>query len=142
MLYLPFMSCCFCYGHSHSWQWQNSITIAGVGCDAKVALEIHNLREENPEKFYNQVITNYARFRFKWSSRSLANRLHVHIFFFLFSFRYMYLNFCDRYFGTGRCSVGQWNLCIYLAKWSIFCYYYFFIKQTEAFNSARCTSSH
>ncbi|GKA77808.1 diacylglycerol kinase 1 [Tanacetum coccineum] len=26
----------------------------GVGCDAKVALEIHNLREENPEKFYNQ----------------------------------------------------------------------------------------
>lgn len=27
----------------------------GVGCDAKVALEIHNLREENPEKFYNQV---------------------------------------------------------------------------------------
>ncbi|KAL6584160.1 Diacylglycerol kinase [Orobanche minor] len=24
------------------------------GCDAKVALEIHNLREENPEKFYNQ----------------------------------------------------------------------------------------
>lgn len=29
---------------------------AGVGCDAKVALDIHNLREENPEKFYNQVI--------------------------------------------------------------------------------------
>lgn len=27
----------------------------GVGCDAKVALDIHNLREENPEKFYNQV---------------------------------------------------------------------------------------
>ncbi|PHU24011.1 Diacylglycerol kinase 1 [Capsicum chinense] len=27
----------------------------GVGCDAKVALEIHNMREENPEKFYNQV---------------------------------------------------------------------------------------
>ncbi|KAK4362285.1 hypothetical protein RND71_017526 [Anisodus tanguticus] len=26
----------------------------GVGCDAKVALEIHNMREENPEKFYNQ----------------------------------------------------------------------------------------
>ncbi|KAI3777522.1 hypothetical protein L1987_47322 [Smallanthus sonchifolius] len=25
-----------------------------VGCDAKVALDIHNLREENPEKFYNQ----------------------------------------------------------------------------------------
>lgn len=31
------------------------IIIVGVGCDAKVALEIHNLREENPEKFYNQV---------------------------------------------------------------------------------------
>ncbi|KAM7269245.1 hypothetical protein ACFE04_024742 [Oxalis oulophora] len=27
----------------------------GVGCDAKVALDIHNLREENPDKFYNQV---------------------------------------------------------------------------------------
>lgn len=30
-------------------------SVSGVGCDAKVALEIHNLREENPEKFYNQV---------------------------------------------------------------------------------------
>lgn len=29
--------------------------IAGIGCDAKVALDIHNLREENPDKFYNQV---------------------------------------------------------------------------------------
>ncbi|KAG2630208.1 hypothetical protein PVAP13_3KG497800 [Panicum virgatum] len=28
----------------------------GVGCDAKVALDIHNLREENPERFYSQVI--------------------------------------------------------------------------------------
>jgi hypothetical protein len=28
----------------------------GIGCDAKVALEIHNLREENPDKFYSQVI--------------------------------------------------------------------------------------
>ncbi|RZC10604.1 Diacylglycerol kinase 1 isoform C [Glycine soja] len=27
----------------------------GIGCDAKVALDIHNLREENPDKFYNQV---------------------------------------------------------------------------------------
>lgn len=27
----------------------------GIGCDAKVALDIHNLREENPEKFFNQV---------------------------------------------------------------------------------------
>ncbi|KAG0465819.1 hypothetical protein HPP92_019983 [Vanilla planifolia] len=35
----------------------------GVGCDAKVALEIHNLREENPEKFYNQFLNKvlYAR---------------------------------------------------------------------------------
>ncbi|CAL5441856.1 unnamed protein product [Camellia sinensis] len=35
----------------------------GVGCDAKVALEIHNLREENPEKFYNQFMNKvlYAR---------------------------------------------------------------------------------
>lgn len=32
-----------------------SLAIIGVGCDAKVALEIHNLREENPDKFYNQV---------------------------------------------------------------------------------------
>ncbi|KAL0384888.1 UNVERIFIED_CONTAM: Diacylglycerol kinase [Sesamum radiatum] len=36
---------------------------SGVGCDAKVALEIHNLREENPEKFYNQFMNKvlYAR---------------------------------------------------------------------------------
>jgi len=27
----------------------------GIGCDAKVALDIHNLREENPEKFCSQV---------------------------------------------------------------------------------------
>ncbi|WOK99666.1 diacylglycerol kinase 1 [Canna indica] len=35
----------------------------GIGCDAKVALDIHNLREENPEKFYNQLINKmlYAR---------------------------------------------------------------------------------
>ncbi|ONL98962.1 Diacylglycerol kinase 1 [Zea mays] len=26
----------------------------GIGCDAKVALDIHNLREGNPEKFYSQ----------------------------------------------------------------------------------------
>lgn len=32
----------------------------GVGCDAKVALDIHNLREENPEKFYNQVTSNFG----------------------------------------------------------------------------------
>lgn len=30
--------------------------MSGIGCDAKVALDIHNLREENPEKFYNQVL--------------------------------------------------------------------------------------
>ncbi|XWS37287.1 hypothetical protein CRYUN_Cryun19dG0030300 [Craigia yunnanensis] len=35
----------------------------GIACDAKVALDIHNLREENPEKFYNQFINKvlYAR---------------------------------------------------------------------------------
>ncbi|WOL01717.1 diacylglycerol kinase 1 [Canna indica] len=35
----------------------------GVGCDAKVALDIHNLREENPEKFFNQFLNKmlYAR---------------------------------------------------------------------------------
>lgn len=30
--------------------------ISGIGCDAKVALDIHNLREENPDLFYSQVI--------------------------------------------------------------------------------------
>ncbi|KAI4303769.1 hypothetical protein MLD38_039364 [Melastoma candidum] len=35
----------------------------GVGCDAKVALEIHNLREENPDLFYSQFMNKvlYAR---------------------------------------------------------------------------------
>ncbi|XP_061346590.1 diacylglycerol kinase 1 isoform X2 [Gastrolobium bilobum] len=35
----------------------------GIGCDAKVALDIHNLREENPDKFYNQFMNKvlYAR---------------------------------------------------------------------------------
>ncbi|KAK1306428.1 Diacylglycerol kinase 1 [Acorus calamus] len=35
----------------------------GIGCDAKVALDIHNLREENPEKFYSQFFNKvlYAR---------------------------------------------------------------------------------
>ncbi|GAB4845411.1 Diacylglycerol kinase [Ancistrocladus abbreviatus] len=35
----------------------------GIGCDAKVALDIHNLREENPEKFCNQFMNKvlYAR---------------------------------------------------------------------------------
>lgn len=35
----------------------------GIGCDAKVALDIHNLREENPEMFYNQFFNKvlYAR---------------------------------------------------------------------------------
>lgn len=32
-----------------------SYIFTGIGCDAKVALDIHNLREENPEKFFNQV---------------------------------------------------------------------------------------
>ena len=31
--------------------------MTGIGCDAKVALDIHNLREENPEKFYSQVVS-------------------------------------------------------------------------------------
>jgi diacylglycerol kinase (ATP) len=36
--------------------------VTGIGCDAKVALDIHNLREENPEKFYSQVVLllNYS----------------------------------------------------------------------------------
>ncbi|KAL4345091.1 hypothetical protein HN51_063144 [Arachis hypogaea] len=35
----------------------------GIGCDAKVALDIHNMREENPDKFYNQFMNKvlYAR---------------------------------------------------------------------------------
>ncbi|XP_057517677.1 diacylglycerol kinase 1 [Amaranthus tricolor] len=35
----------------------------GIGCDAKVALDIHNLREENPEKFYSQFMNKvlYAK---------------------------------------------------------------------------------
>lgn len=35
----------------------------GIGCDAKVALDIHNLREGNPEKFYSQFLNKvlYAR---------------------------------------------------------------------------------
>ena len=31
----------------------NKYLVLGIGCDAKVALDIHNLREENPDKFYN-----------------------------------------------------------------------------------------
>ncbi|MCO5572831.1 hypothetical protein L7F22_026590 [Adiantum nelumboides] len=35
----------------------------GIGCDAKVALDIHMMREENPEKFYNQFMNKmlYAK---------------------------------------------------------------------------------
>ncbi|KAI3996204.1 hypothetical protein MKX01_022698 [Papaver californicum] len=35
----------------------------GIGCDAKMALDIHNLREENPEIFHNQFMNKvlYAR---------------------------------------------------------------------------------
>lgn len=35
----------------------------GIGCDAKVALDIHLLREESPEKFYNQFMNKmlYAK---------------------------------------------------------------------------------
>ena len=37
--------------------------LTGIGCDAKVALDIHILREESPEKFYNQFLNKlfYAR---------------------------------------------------------------------------------
>ncbi|KAJ8773012.1 hypothetical protein K2173_028189 [Erythroxylum novogranatense] len=47
--------------HIHSLKFMNNYL--GVGCDAKVALDIHNLREENPEKFYNQFMNKvlYAR---------------------------------------------------------------------------------
>ncbi|KAJ4841429.1 Diacylglycerol kinase [Turnera subulata] len=52
-------SSCECY-HDRLLQ---QVLLSGVGCDAKVALEIHNLREENPEKFYNQFMNKvlYAR---------------------------------------------------------------------------------
>ncbi|ERN20187.1 diacylglycerol kinase 2 isoform X1 [Amborella trichopoda] len=35
----------------------------GIGCDAKVALDIHLIREEKPEKFYNQFVNKlrYAK---------------------------------------------------------------------------------
>lgn len=36
--------------------------VTGIGCDAKVALDIHNLREENPEKFYNQVVIIFLHY--------------------------------------------------------------------------------
>ncbi|XP_047337768.1 diacylglycerol kinase 1 isoform X2 [Impatiens glandulifera] len=47
--------------HIQSMKFMNNYL--GVGIDAKVALEIHNLREENPEKFYNQFMNKvlYAR---------------------------------------------------------------------------------
>ncbi|KAJ1690226.1 hypothetical protein LUZ63_014381 [Rhynchospora breviuscula] len=48
----------------------------GIGCDAKVALDIHNLREENPDKFYNQFMNKvlYAREGAKnIMDRTLAN---------------------------------------------------------------------
>ncbi|KAK6925084.1 Diacylglycerol kinase, accessory domain [Dillenia turbinata] len=47
----------------------------GVGCDAKVALDIHNLREENPDKFYNQFMNKvlYAR----EGARSIMDRTFV-----------------------------------------------------------------
>lgn len=46
-----------CHGTPVHYGDKQVIVVAGVGCDAKVALEIHNLREENPDKFYNQVTT-------------------------------------------------------------------------------------
>ncbi|RVW83355.1 Diacylglycerol kinase 1 [Vitis vinifera] len=45
------------------WKPTLACIVSGIGCDAKVALDIHNLREENPEKFYNQFMNKvlYAR---------------------------------------------------------------------------------
>ncbi|CAD5178457.1 diacylglycerol kinase 1 [Musa acuminata AAA Group] len=47
--------------HVHPPKFMNNYL--GIGCDAKVALDIHNLREENPEKFFNQFLNKmlYAR---------------------------------------------------------------------------------
>ncbi|OAY72771.1 diacylglycerol kinase 1 [Ananas comosus] len=47
--------------HARSIKYMNNYL--GIGCDAKVALDIHNLREENPEKFYNQFLNKmlYAK---------------------------------------------------------------------------------
>lgn len=48
--------------------------ISGIGCDAKVALDIHNLREENPELFYSQVIllSFYLQLRYTSYFRALG----------------------------------------------------------------------
>lgn len=35
-----------------------SFSSTGIGCDAKVAYEFHVTREENPDKFYSQVVTD------------------------------------------------------------------------------------
>ncbi|KAF5202622.1 Diacylglycerol kinase [Thalictrum thalictroides] len=64
----------------------------GIGCDAKVALDIHNLREENPEKFYNQFMNKvlYARegaknimdktfADFPWQVRVVVDGLEVEV---------------------------------------------------------------
>ena len=45
----------------------NYDSLIGIACDAKVALDIHNLREENPEKFYNQVVIIFLHYAF-WSA--------------------------------------------------------------------------
>lgn len=49
----------------------------GIGCDAKVALDIHNLREENPEKFYSQFLNKvlYAR----EGAKSIIDRTFVEL---------------------------------------------------------------
>ncbi|XP_042011718.1 diacylglycerol kinase 1-like [Salvia splendens] len=58
----------------HSPKFMNNYL--GVGCDAKVALEIHNMREENPDKFYNQFMNKvlYAR----EGARSIMDRTFAH----------------------------------------------------------------
>lgn len=64
----------------------------GIGCDAKVALDIHLLREESPEKFYSQFMNKmlYAKEGAKdfvdrtcadlpWQLRLFVDGLEVHI---------------------------------------------------------------
>ncbi|GAV57506.1 LOW QUALITY PROTEIN: C1_1 domain-containing protein/DAGK_acc domain-containing protein/DAGK_cat domain-containing protein, partial [Cephalotus follicularis] len=43
----------------------------GIGCDAKVCLDIHNLREENPDKFYNQFMNKVL---YREGAKSIMDR--------------------------------------------------------------------
>lgn len=53
----------FCQGSSRRTSTKFMNNYLGIGCDAKVALDIHLLREESPGKFYNQFLNKmlYAR---------------------------------------------------------------------------------